>query len=127
MRSCTSPVALDATDCTPSYMELLQWLHGAIAHLRAGRKVVVLGGISFGGVLFENYIMWRARMGDPRAVSGLVLISNPTSEVWCSHLGGYRGEWCAARGSLSPPAERTNQPRPPWPNHPLLDSERMRV
>jgi hypothetical protein len=66
-----------------------------------GRSRLVLAGISAGGGLWEAYIQWRTRMGD-KPIDGLILWSNPTSEVWCSHSGGgfdslTMGDWTDPR------------------------------
>jgi len=76
------------TDCSGAYLEgFLQYLHRALTHIRQGNKKLVLAGISFGGILFEDYIRWRSQMGDDEAVAGLILISNPGSEIWPDHFG----------------------------------------
>ena len=74
-------------DCSGAYLELLKWAHGKVTGLMRGRSRLVLAGISFGGVLWEDYVRWRMRMGDP-PIDGLILISNPTSDLWCSHQDG---------------------------------------
>eukprot|EP00966_Prymnesium_polylepis_P050054 1158811-Prymnesium_polylepis.1 len=91
MEDCTPPQEPTEVDCTDQYLQLLAWMHGKIAHLSAGRARVVVSGISFGGVLMEDYIRWRARLGD-FSVDGLILTSNPTSDIWCDHMGGLYGE-----------------------------------
>ena len=74
-------------DCSGAHLDLLKWAHRQVRALMRGRSRLVLAGISFGGVLWEDYVQWRTRMGDP-PIDGLILWSNPTSDVWCSHLGG---------------------------------------
>jgi len=88
MEACTLSPNVDVTDCSGAYLEgFLQYLHRALTHIRQGNKKLVLAGISFGGILFEDYIRWRSQMGDDEAVAGLILISNPGSEIWPDHFG----------------------------------------
>jgi len=88
MAACTLSENPDVTDCSGAYLEgFLQYLHRAFTHIRQGNKKLVLAGISFGGILFEDYIRWRSNMGDDEAVAGLILISNPGSELWPDHFG----------------------------------------
>jgi len=88
MATCTPTEQPDVTDCSSAYLEgYLQYLHRALTHIRQGHSKLVLAGLSFGGVLFEDYIRWRSNMGDDEAVNGLILISNPTSELWPDHFG----------------------------------------
>eukprot|EP00966_Prymnesium_polylepis_P198593 4602559-Prymnesium_polylepis.1 len=108
MESCALPADQSNTDCTGEYLQLLKWLHHRIRRLSRGHSKVVLAGISYGGVWFEDYIRWRARLGDLSSVHGLVLISNPTSEIWCQHFGSMKGDWTEPTTEVPPP------PPPPW-------------
>ena len=65
----------------------MKWFHSKITALMVGRPRLVLAGISAGGVMWEDYIQWRTRMGHP-PIDGLILWSNPTMDLWCQHMGG---------------------------------------
>jgi len=87
----------DQADCSGAYLNgYLQFMHKAFGNIRQDGQKLVLAGISFGGILFEDYIRWRSHMGDDDATNGLILISNPTSEVWPNLFGlsaNYNGGW----------------------------------
>jgi len=92
-----SGMAPGQADCSGAYLNgYLQFMHKALGNIRQDGQKLVLAGISFGGILMEDYIKWRSHMGDDHAVNGLILISNPTSEVWPNLMGlsaNYDGGW----------------------------------
>ena len=82
-------MASDLADCSGAYLNgYLQFMHKAFGNIQQDGQKLVLAGISFGGILMEDYIKWRSHMGDDHAVNGLILISNPTSEVWPNLMSG---------------------------------------
>ena len=79
MATCVPPEDSAQVDCTGQYLELLKWLHLRIGYFKHRHPKVVLAGISYGGVWFEDYIRWRARMGDENAVRAWPRRARPLS------------------------------------------------
>ncbi|KAL1516032.1 hypothetical protein AB1Y20_002645 [Prymnesium parvum] len=86
MQICKMPNNTRTADCSNEYVEALKWVHKAVTTISRGFKKVVIGGLSYGGVLMEDYIRWVHTSNQSETIHGLVLISNPTSDVWCQHF-----------------------------------------